>query len=543
MIALLLDGLRDLLLNFLSTEGLLIRNDFFIFKHFFNGFLTTIRRYYCSMTSSATLINAMFQSTLTGVGLLDDKNKFVEVNDSFCRIYGYTREELIGQPLSMISPTDFRERANLLYQDYVKGNTDKGVKHIRRKDGSSAIVHITTENVKEESGEYKLMQVVDLPENTSGLLEKKVTYPPKGPDIKPVAENINSALLRCNSEGKINFANDAARALLFLPQGYQVLNIQAYIFSGNISRPLSLIQLLNEKTSFDNMEVLIDRADESQLWILLSAKPIVIDGALHYDISVVNIDALKKLEQKLLSRIEQLKNTNKQLDHFVYSATHDLKAPLASLSGLISIFRYEDDAAQQELYLQLMEKSIHRLNEFIKEIVDYSRNSNQELKVEKIDFNELVNEIFEGLEHMSEAATTQKIIDIDQSSLFFSDRHRLKVVLSNLITNAYKYGSSHRRDSFVHIHVQADSQQASIHVKDNGQGISQEHIDRIFDMFFRASEGKGGSGLGLYIVKETIEKMQGNIHVVSEVGKGTCFIVTIPSQVNSGNTSQMALDI
>ncbi len=480
----------------------------------------------------------MSQSALVGVALLDDKHKFAEVNESFCRIYGYTKEELIGQPLSMISPTDFRERASLLYQDYISGNTGKDVKHIRRKDGSSAIVHITTENVQEGSRQYKLMQLVELPENTKSLLEKK-----KELEIRPIAENVNIALLRCNSEGKIIFANDAARAALFLPQGYQVLNMQSYIFSGNISRQLPLLQLLNEKASFENIEVLIDRADGSQLWILLSARPIVINGALHYDMSLANIDALKKMEQKLLEKIELLKSTNKQLDNFVYSATHDLKAPLASLSGLISIFRYEDDTEQQEFYLQLMEKSIHRLNEFIKEIVDYSRNSNQELKVEKINFQELVDEVFEGLEHMEEATITQKIINIDQHSLFFSDKHRLKVVLSNLITNAYKYGSSHRRDSFIHVHVQADSQQASIHIKDNGQGISQEHLDRIFDMFFRASAGKGGSGLGLYIVKETIEKMQGNIHVVSEVGKGSCFIVTIPSQIKTENNGQMSLDI
>ncbi len=490
------------------------------------------------MTTSETLTSAFVQSSLTGVGLLDHQNKFIEVNEAFCRIYAYTREELVGQPLSIISPADYRERAYLFYQDYIKGYETKGVKQIRRKDGSSATVYLATETVNNPSaGQLKLITVLEL----AGMSDVPAPQPVKGE--KSIAENAGVALVRCNREGDISFVNNVARTLLFLPQGHKRLSNQVMVFSGNIHRELSLIQLLNDKPTFENMELLLVRPDDTHVWVLMSAKPIILEGELHYDISVVNIEPLKKLEKKLLTKIEELKNTNKQLDHFVYGATHDLKAPLASLSGLIAILRQEKDVVQKALYLELMDKSIYRLNEFIKEIVDYSRNSNQELKIENIDFKALVDEVFESMEYMDNAPKIKKVVKVDQKAAFFSDKHRLKVVLNNLISNAYKYSSTHRRDCFINVSVHSDSKQATIQVQDNGQGIPSEHIDKIFNMFFRASEGEGGTGLGLYIVKETIDKMEGNIHVVSELGQGSSFVVTIPSHMTTDTTQQMALNI
>ncbi len=488
------------------------------------------------MTTTETLTYAVHQSTLTGLGLLDHQQKFVEVNDAFCRIYGYLREELLGKSLHMLEPAGFKERAHLFYQDYLKGNMGKGFRQIRRKDGSSATVYLAQETLSGEQASFRLLSLVEMPP-----LPEPEPKPASGE--KNIAENTDVALLRCSRQGEILFANEAARSLFFLPQGHRSLDTQVFVFSGDIHREVSLIRLLNEKSSFERIELLLKRPDETQAWVLMSAKPLILEGELCYDISVVDIESLKKLEKKLLSRIEDLKSINKQLDHFVYGATHDLKAPLASVSGLITILRHEKDPAQRELYFQLMDKSIHRLNEFIKEIVDYSRNANQELHIEKIDFQAMIDDVFEGLEYMTNAATIRKTISVRQKTPFYGDEHRLKVILNNLVSNAYKYSSTHRRDCFIEVDIRSDSKQATIQVRDNGQGISKEHVDKIFDMFFRASEGQGGTGLGLYIVKETISKMQGNIHVVSELGQGTCFVVTIPSLHPASQKMQMKLDI
>jgi signal transduction histidine kinase len=116
-------------------------------------------------------------------------------------------------------------------------------------------------------------------------------------------------------------------------------------------------------------------------------------------------------------------------------------------------------------------------------------------------------------------------------------------VLSNLVSNAFKYSSSHRRDSYIEVNVKVENQKAIVQVRDNGLGIGKNHIEKIFDMFFRASEGQGGTGLGLYIVKETLDKLHGSVHVVSELGKGTCFVVTIPSVAALGSPNQLELGI
>ena len=123
----------------------------------------------------------------------------------------------------------------------------------------------------------------------------------------------------------------------------------------------------------------------------------------------------------------------------------DLKAPLASLLGFLTIFREEKDEDEKQLYQRLMEKSIHRLSDFVHEIVDYSKSRDRELRQEAIDFDKLVNDAFDNLDYSASAVKMEKVITVHQSSTFFSDPHSINVMLSNLISNAYKYSSAHRR--------------------------------------------------------------------------------------------------
>lgn len=493
------------------------------------------------MIQTERLLNTLIDAAKLGVCIVDHRNKIVDVNEFFCNIFEYSREELINHSYSILQPENYRERANLYYQNFVEGKQNTAFRQVLTKSGKRKNVYSFTATSEDETGNvqkvYNVIEVAEKPE--VNVISNPLTQE------SAIGHDVKSGILRCSQEGELLYANPHARTLLYLPAGSKNLQNEVTTYQGSLARKLPLLQLLNEERIIDNQSILVERPDHPPFWALLSASTVINEeGQVCFDMTLINLEDQKLLERKLNKKVDELKNANKSLDHFVYGATHDLKAPLASLSGLINILRREENPVQKELYLQMMEKSIHRLNEFIKEIVDYSRNANQDVKRDHIDFQPLVEEIFESMAHMENAPKIEKIIQIEQDYPFQTDAHRLKVVLNNLISNAYKYSSTHRRDCFIEVRIKVNPHKATIHVRDNGQGIGKSHIEKIFEMFFRASEGQSGTGLGLYIVKETLDKMQGSVHVVSELGKGTCFIVNIPSATAlNGAQNQMKLDI
>ncbi len=265
-------------------------------------------------------------------------------------------------------------------------------------------------------------------------------------------------------------------------------------------------------------------------WTLIIGKPVFNSKGGVYKLigTIVDITERKLAEEQLKQQNQELLKINAELDSFVYRASHDLRAPLSSLLGLINISKTEANEEIKAQYLQLMEKSVGKLDQFIQGIINYSRNARLEVTGKPIDFQALVNETFDDLKYMDRSEVIQKQLSIEGGAAFFSDLFRLKIIFSNLISNAIRY-SNPRVASFIHIHIVIDAQKASIAFTDNGRGIAQESIGKIFDMFYRASQENVGSGLGLYIVKEVILALDGSIQVQSEVARSTCFTVTLPN--------------
>ncbi|UII33974.1 ATP-binding protein [Fulvivirga ulvae] len=239
----------------------------------------------------------------------------------------------------------------------------------------------------------------------------------------------------------------------------------------------------------------------------------------------IRVDALDQLK----SQNKALQKVNKELDSFVYSASHDLKAPLASIAGLISLVRREEDLESRQAYYDMVERSIARLDQFISDIIDYSRNARLEKDAEPVKFEETILEVFNDLAYMTDTRDVAKNINITQNTIFKTDPTRLKVIFRNLISNAIKYGCSHEGNDRIDVDCDVSTRKAIIKIRDFGPGISEVHRKKIFDMFYRADENGSGTGLGLYIVKETIEKLNGKIKLVTSEGEGSTFIVEIPN--------------
>lgn len=240
----------------------------------------------------------------------------------------------------------------------------------------------------------------------------------------------------------------------------------------------------------------------------------------------------KKAEEELLFKNKELIKSNNELDRFVYSASHDLRSPLKSIIGLSDLIKDEmalDDIEQRERMDMIKESGI-KLDDFIEDVLLYSKNSRLEIEHEEIFFDKLIQEIKNLHNFMDDADSIKLIIDIDDSLKLISDKNRLTSILKNMIVNAVKYQRKEINDSFVKITIKTTNNESTIIVEDNGIGIAKEMQDQIFNMFYRATHLSTGSGLGLYIIKEMIDNLNGTISVESELSKGTKFIVTIPNK-------------
>jgi len=243
-------------------------------------------------------------------------------------------------------------------------------------------------------------------------------------------------------------------------------------------------------------------------------------------------------KQEVEKANQQLNQTNQELDRFVYSVSHDLSAPLKSIQGLIHVSRLEAKEGQPLAYLDMMEKSAKRLDDFISEVLDYSRTSRKELHPEEIKLNDLINELKEKFILHEEEDKIQLKISI-QALVIFTDATLLKIVMGNLFSNALKFQKKipdHRPE--ISISSIENDDEIHIVVKDNGEGIPTEHLEKIFDMFYRATSRSPGSGLGLYIAREAINRLGGRLTVKTQYGEGSEFCIhlskTLPSNLKIG---------
>lgn len=241
---------------------------------------------------------------------------------------------------------------------------------------------------------------------------------------------------------------------------------------------------------------------------------------------------VKERTEELERANEELKQRNSELDRFVYSASHDLSSPLKSILGLINVARLDHPEVRQAQYLEMMERSVHKLESFIEEVIQYSRNARMPLQSDTFDFKKFVSEILIDYQYAPNFEKIRIEIEDNTNELITTDGMRLKIILNNLISNAIKF---HRFDNhktpMISISRKILLGNNLISVEDNGKGIQSEYVEKIFEMFFRGTEETHGSGLGLYILKETVNRLNGKIEVKSGVGEGTMFTVTLPLEV------------
>ncbi len=332
-------------------------------------------------------------------------------------------------------------------------------------------------------------------------------------------ENSLIAMFRTDAQtGEILYANSMVWEILDTDprKGVSALN-----FYANPEDRANYLRDLMENGKVEDREIPFKKANGENIWVSLSAvyykEENIIEGVM-MDIS------------KIKDSLVELQKVNYELDNFVYHASHDLRSPLRSIMGLINLMRLEETTAGKENCLEMIEGSIKRLDNLVIDLLQISKGSRANNPIEEISFVTEVNNSITNFCHVEDSEDIRIITKIYQPIDFTSDLTRVRIILNNLISNAIKYRSSSREESHIIVEVVINEKKAIITVEDNGEGIPKSKLPSIFDMFYRATNNSQGSGLGLYIVKNVVEKLGGKIVVESKENQGTVFKVDIPNQ-------------
>lgn len=241
-------------------------------------------------------------------------------------------------------------------------------------------------------------------------------------------------------------------------------------------------------------------------------------------VSFENVSARRNAENELRVR-------NNELNNFVYKVSHDLKAPLSSIKGLINLTKMEGNKHD---HMPMIEDRIDKLDGFIRDILSHSRNLNTAVIIEKLDLEDIMKYCFDELDYLPHSKSIEK--SVHQSGVdFYNDKIRLAEISRNLVSNSIKYQNPHNGKMYVKVNIDVTPKYGTITFEDNGIGIKKEYLKNIFKMFYRATDTSEGSGIGLYIVKQAVEKLGGKIRVESEYGQGAKFTIKLPNLISKRN--------
>jgi PAS domain S-box-containing protein len=229
---------------------------------------------------------------------------------------------------------------------------------------------------------------------------------------------------------------------------------------------------------------------------------------------------------------EELKVRNTELDNFVYKVSHDLRAPLSSVLGLVNLARLPGNTDNPMDYIDIIGEKVAALDHFIGDVLSHSKNLKMDVNIDRVDLSKIIDQTFMDLGYLEGAKNMKRCVKMEGID-FYSDHWRVSEIFRNLISNAIKYRQLISDNPEVTIKIHVDHLRADISFSDNGIGIDEKNLSRIFDMFYRATEQSDGSGIGLYIVKNAVEKLGGQISVASKVDQGTRFSIILPNRVHN----------
>lgn len=241
----------------------------------------------------------------------------------------------------------------------------------------------------------------------------------------------------------------------------------------------------------------------------------------------IMIRNLAHSRNKIIEQNNSLQTINGGLDKFVYNVTHDLRSPVASLSGLIDLIDDETDIGQIRLYTMMMKESLDRQDKFIAEMLAFIKSKHTGVARQECSLETIVDNVIALNSYRGGDKEVKIYKEIGLTSIE-SDALKIQVILNNLVSNSIKYSDFKKSEQWVRVRTYRSDSMAMIEVQDNGIGIRHKDQERIFDKFYLSGDHTRSTGIGLYLVKDAVTQLDGEIEVKSEPGVSSTFLVSLP---------------
>ncbi len=454
-----------------------------------------------------TYKDSLFQISNDPILLINQAGTILDVNPKALDFYGYSRAEFIGLKVFNLHPDNLQEESKARFEEvWHKGFSRFNILTVL-KNGEKREVEVSASLTRDQEDPFILSIIRDYTEQHEALRE--ISRLSQFPEQNPFP------VIRVGPDFKLEYGNQASRALRnqlninkgdLLPQDWQQM-VTELCKNGNC---------VNYKQNFEY--------GVGERTFLFSVSTVQETGQVYiYGQDITN----------LKNNQEQLKARNDELSVFIYKTHHDLKNPVATLLGVVQLAEMEVTDEQALAYLRMIHQSASKLDDVLVNLIKVLEIKDGRTKLAEVDLKALIEEVFDKVKtyDQSDRVTFRYTIEPELRTIR-TEKNTLFYILENLMGNGLKYRDEEKDEPRVQLDVSRSANQIVFRIADNGVGIDPAAQSRIFEVFYRASNKAKGTGLGLYLVKKGVEKLNGQLDFQSKPGEGTAFEIRLPDNDN-----------
>lgn len=488
-------------------------------------------KYYWNNNSEELIQNLINENSIYSIS--DSFGRIEYVNNKFCDILECNIHELIGENHKLLkSELHASFKYKNLWNTIQKGMVWQGVLKDKTKKGTSFWLDTTIipiKNKDENNLKYLCIynDITKIKSKSDKIEEDEAFYRSiyNSSDVEIIiTTDDNGIITKWNKGANIAFGFTELEMI-----GTSLKGLMANRYKKrNLSEFLKLINRFKKSQNTEIVELNCINKNGEEFPVEFIIKNWYINEKESYIIKMLDITKRQAFQRRL-------KLKTKELELFLYRAAHEIKGPFSSAKGLISLLKEEESIDKVHVLAELLEETLNNAKILSEDLASASLISTNLHELKIVNFNEIVGQVLNILNGYKNSKNIKFNIDIKDSGDFLSNPDLIFSIFQNLIKNSIKYSLpfSENHVPKIDIKVRSLNEEIVILICDNGKGIGDKEIDKIFDLYYRTDNENGNvsAGLGLYIVKNIIESLNGRISVSSEKNNGACFKINLPNNL------------